>query len=50
MPRAVELVPHLEVAPALSALELPVAVQIAVGLLGGGDQLSRLGRETLQLG
>jgi len=50
VPGAVELVPHLEVAPALAAFELPVAVQIAIGLLGSGDQLSCLGREALQLG
>ena len=48
--RAVELVPHLEVAPALAAFELPVAVQVAVGLLRGGDQLRRLAREALELG
>ena len=46
---AVELVPHLEVAPALAAAETPVAVQVAVGLLGRRDELRRLLRERLEL-
>ena len=45
----VELVSHLEIAPALAAVELPVAVQVAVRLLGGRDELRRLARKPLEL-
>jgi hypothetical protein len=45
----VELMSHLEVAPGLAAIELPVAVQVAVGLLRRSDELGRFAREPLEL-
>ena len=51
VPEAVELVAHLQVAPAPGGiLDLAPRVQVAVGHLRGGDELDRLGREPLELG
>ena len=47
---AVELVPHLQVRPPPRGVEdLAPAVEIAVRLLGGRDELRRLAREALEL-
>ena len=47
---AVELVPHLQVGPPPGGVDdLAPAVEIAVGLLRGRDQLRRLAREALEL-
>ena len=49
--RAVELVAHLQVGPPPGRVDdLAPAVEIAVRLLRGGDELRRLAREALELG